>query len=48
VIVVVAYIQNGYSGAYTSPAIIATINYYLQSLGYTEATQIGAEYSLAG
>ena len=48
VIVVVAYIQNGYSGAYTSPAIIEVINYYLQSLGYTEVTEIASEYSLAG
>ena len=48
VIVVVAYIQNGYSGAYTSPAIIEVINYYLQSLGYTEITEIASEYSLAG
>ena len=47
-IVVVAYVQNGYSGAYTSPAIIATIQYYLESLGYTESTQIGTEFSLAG
>ena len=46
-IVVVAYVQNGYSGAYTSPAIIATIQYYLQSLGYSESTEIGVEYSVA-
>lgn len=47
VIVVVAYVQNGYSGAYSSDAIKATINYYLKSLGYTEATQVTEEYSLA-
>jgi len=47
-IVVVAYVQNGFSGAYTSPAIIATIPYYLESIGYTESTLISTEYSLAG
>ena len=45
-IVVVAYVQNGYAGSHTSPAIIATIQYYLQSLGYSESTEIAVEYSL--
>ena len=30
-----------------TPAIIETINYYLESLGYSETTEIGVEYSLA-
>ena len=47
-IVVVAYVQNGYAGSHTSPAIIATIKYYLESLGYTESTDIAVEYSLNG
>ncbi len=47
-IVVVAYIQNGYSGAYSSTAIKDTINYYLKSQGYTENTAVFEEYSLAG
>ena len=46
-IVVVCYVQNGYAGAYSSEAIKATINYYLESLTQTETTQIEAEYSLA-
>ena len=45
-IVVVAYVQNGYAGSHTSPAVIATIQYYLQSLGYSESTEIAVEYSL--
>ena len=47
-IVVVAYIQNGYSGSYTSPAIIETIKYYLTSLGYSESSQVVAEFTVAG
>ena len=46
-IVVVCYIQNGYSGAYSSPAVISTIEYYLDSLQYTESTTVGNEYTLA-
>lgn len=46
-IVVVAYIQNGYSGAYASNAIIKTINYYLENQGHIESTQVREEYSLA-
>ncbi len=46
-IVVVAYVTNGYAGSHISPAIIETINYYLESLGYSETTEIGVEYSLA-
>lgn len=47
-IVVVAYVQNGYSGAYTSNSIIKTIQYYLESLGYSESTEVAVEYSLDG
>ena len=47
VIVVVVYIQNGYAGAYSSTAAIETIQYYLESIGYTEDTSIGTEFSLA-
>ncbi len=46
-IVVVAYVTNGYAGSHVSDAIIETINYYLESLGYSETTEIGVEYSLA-
>lgn len=46
-IVVVAYVQNGYQGAYTSKMIITTINYYLNSLSKTESTEMAAEYTLA-
>lgn len=46
-IVVVAYIQNGYSGAYASGAIKTTIKYYLESLGYVENTQVTSGYSMA-
>jgi penicillin-binding protein 2 len=46
-IVVVAYIQNGYSGAYASNAIIKTINYYLENRGHIESTQVREEYTLA-
>ena len=46
-IVVVVYIQNGYAGSHASPAAIDVIEYYLDSLGYSENTQIGIEYSLA-
>ncbi|MCQ2437151.1 MAG: hypothetical protein MJ099_01990 [Clostridia bacterium] len=46
-IVVVAYVPNGYSGAYTSNAIIRTINYYLASLGYTETSSVPSEYAIA-
>lgn len=46
-IVVVCYIQNGYSGIYCSPAIIETINYYLESLQYSESSEVTDEYSLA-
>ena len=46
-IVVVCYIQNGYSGAYSSPAVIQTIEYYLDSLQYTESTTVANDYTLA-
>jgi len=46
-IVVVVYIQNGYAGAYSAPAAIKTIEYYLDSLGYTESNTIAADNSLS-
>ncbi|MBR5986247.1 MAG: hypothetical protein IK019_07560 [Clostridia bacterium] len=46
-IVVVVYIQNGYAGAYASQAAITTIEYYLDSLNYTEKNTIVADNSLA-
>ncbi len=46
-IVVVVYIQNGYAGAQASPAAVKVIEYYLDSLGYSEDTTIGIEYSVA-
>ncbi|MBR4236454.1 MAG: hypothetical protein IKR85_10420 [Clostridia bacterium] len=46
-IVVVVYIQNGYAGAYASQAAITTIEYYLDSLNYTEANTIVSDNSLA-
>ena len=46
-IVVVCYIQNGYSGAYSSPACIKTIEYYLDSLKNREKTSVTSEYTLA-
>lgn len=46
-IVVVVYIQNGYAGAYSSQAAITTIEYYLDSLGYTETNTICLDNSLA-
>ncbi len=46
-IVVVAYVQNGYQGAYTSNMIKTTINYYLSTLNKTETTQVTADYTLA-
>lgn len=46
-IVVVVYIQNGYAGAQASPAAVNVIEYYLDSLGYSEDTTVGIEYSVA-
>ena len=46
-IVVVAYVQNGYQGAYTSPMIRTTIEYYLNHMNKTESTQMSGDYSLA-
>ena len=46
-IVVVVYIQNGYAGAQASPAAVKVIEYYLDSLGYSEDTTVGIEYSVA-
>ncbi len=46
-IVVICYIQNGYSGAYSSPAVIRTIEYYLDSLQHVETTTVAGEFTLA-
>ena len=46
-IVVICYIQNGYSGAYSSPAVIRTIEYYLDSLQHVETTTVANEFTLA-
>lgn len=46
-IVVVVYIQNGYAGSHASPAAIEVIEYYLDSLGYSEDTEIAQEYTIA-
>ena len=46
-IVVICYIQNGYSGAYSSPAVIKTIEYYLDSLQHVETTTVADEFTLA-
>ena len=46
-IVVICYIQNGYSGAYSSPAVIRTIEYYLDSLQYTESTTAANDFTWA-
>ena len=46
-IVVICYIQNGYSGAYSSPACIKTIEYYLDSLKNTEGTTVSKEFTMA-
>ena len=46
-IVVVVYIQNGYSGAYSADAVVKTAEYYLDSLGYSENSSVALEYSLA-
>ena len=46
-IVVVVYIQNGYAGAYASQAAITTIEYYLDSLNYTEPVTVQTDDSLA-
>ena len=46
-VVVVCYIQNGYAGAYSAWAIRPVINYYLDSLGYTEDMTMSDEFTLA-
>ena len=46
-IVVICYVQNGYSGAYVSNALIRTIEYYLNDIAATEDTTVGIEYSIA-
>lgn len=46
-IVVVSYIQNGYAGSQSSPIIKDIIEYYLDSLEYSESTTTTTENSLA-
>lgn len=46
-IVVVCYIQNGYSGAYSAEAIIPVIEYYLDNVDNKEKTTMTTEYSMA-
>ena len=46
-IVVICYIQNGYAGAYSSPAVIETIEYYLDSLQNVETTTVANDFTLA-
>ena len=46
-VVVVCYIQNGYAGAYSAWAIRPVINYYLDSLGYSESSAMDREFTLA-
>ena len=45
-IVVVCYIQNGYAGAYSSPAVIKTIEYYLDSLQNVETTTVSNDFTV--
>ena len=46
-IVVICYIQNGYAGAHSSPAVIKTIEYYLDSLKHVESTSVTQEFTMA-
>jgi len=46
-VVVVCYIQNGYAGAYSAWAIRPVINYYLDSLGYSETSSMDREFTMA-
>ena len=46
-IVVVCYIQNGYSGSMSSPAVIKVIEHYLDNLASEENTQVGLDFSIA-
>lgn len=46
-VVVVCYIQNGYAGAYSAWAIRPVINYYLDSLGYSENADMDREFTMA-
>ena len=46
-VVVVCYIQNGYAGAYSAWAIRPVINYYLDSLGYSESSSMDREFTMA-
>ncbi len=46
-VVVVCYIQNGYAGAYSAWAVRPVINYYLDSLGYSETSIMDREFTMA-
>ena len=46
-VVVVCYIQNGYAGAYSAGAIRPVINYYLDSLGYSDSSAMDREFTMA-
>ena len=46
-IAVVCYVQNGYSGAYVSQAIIDVIEYYLEDVASVENTASGIDFSIA-
>lgn len=46
-IVVVVYIPNGYAGARSAPAAIATIEYYLDNYGGYESSSASIEYTIA-
>jgi len=46
-VVVVCYIQNGYAGAYSAWAIRPVINYYLDSLGFSETSDMDREFTMA-
>ncbi len=46
-VVVVCYIQNGYAGAYSAWTIRPVINYYLDSLGYSETSTMDREFTMA-
>jgi len=46
-IAVVCYVQNGYSGAMVSQAVIDVIEYYLEDIASTEITSVGIENTIA-
>ncbi len=46
-IVVVCYVQNGYAGAYSAYGVRPVIEYYLDSLQYSEDVSMPSEFTLA-